>query len=297
MNRNISNIHTVIENRGISSQLIRKTYHTKCELLSIQALVSQLVLFLILLDCLHSNSICSKMLFLTVDPHSGHVNYASFSDQTLMEMLYEGFGAKAKTRCQDSKGMFLDVCEWHSVECDDDDNVVRFHDSDSLSGSLKLCYIPPKLETFRLQLKDFTGSIDLAQLPQSLWELNLESDKLEGSVDLTRLPENMKNLHLSDNRFSGSVELTQLPRSMKSLELQDNQFTGSFIAKNLPRDIIIDALNNKFSATAVVESQASAEIFLGGSGVASVIDEDGNGNNKAVCFFRGKFDFGWDCRK
>ena len=240
---------------------------------------------------------CAKMLFLTVDPHLGHVDYASFSDQTLMEMLYEGFGAEAKTRCQDSKGMFLDVCEWHSVECDGDGNVVRFYDSHALSGSLQLCYIPPKVKTFTLQFNHTTGSIDLTRLPESMKNLHLCNNRFNGSVELTQLPQGIKSLELQGNRFTGEIDLTRLPEGMESLYLNENQFTGSFIAKNLPHNLRVNARENKFSSTAVVESQASADIFLGGSGVASVIDENGNENNKAVCFFRGKLDFGWDCRK
>ena len=256
------------------------------------------------------------MLFLTVDPHLGRVDYTSFSDQTLMEMLYAGFSADAIKRCQDTEGAFLDVCKWHSVKCDGDGNVVKFHDFYTFTGSLQLCYIPPKVETFRLQFKVFTGSIDLTQLPRSLWELDLGRDNLEGPIDLTRLPEGIKNLHLCNNRFSGSVELTQLPQSIKSLELQGNRFTGeidltrlpedmeslylhenlftgSFIAKNLPHDLRINARENKFSSIALVESQATAEIFLCDSGATSVIDDNGNENSQSVCFFPEEAEFNY----
>ena len=39
---------------------------------------------------------CPFQLFLSVDPNLGRADYASFSDQTLMEMLYEGFGERTK---------------------------------------------------------------------------------------------------------------------------------------------------------------------------------------------------------
>ena len=270
-------------------------YNTKFKILSIE---NQLVLFSILFDCIHSNSMFSKMRFLTVDLHLGRVDYASFSDQTLMEMLYEGFSAEAIKTCQNTEGVFLEVCDWHSVECDGDGNVVRFHDSHALSGSLQLCYIPPKVETFTLQFKHTTGSIDLTQLPRRMKDLYLLNNRLSGSVDLTQLPRSIRSLDIEGNRFSGEIDLTRLPVGMESLILKNNLFTGSLIAKNLPHYIQINARENNFSAIALVELQSkesNASILLRDSGVTSVIDENGDTNSEAMGFFRDEVELDWDC--
>ena len=53
---------------------------------------------------------CALEIFLSVDPSLGRVDYSLLSDQTLMEMLFEGFTDKARKQCQDNDGMYLDVC-------------------------------------------------------------------------------------------------------------------------------------------------------------------------------------------
>ena len=60
----------------------------------------------------------------SVDINLGHVDYRSFSDQTLMELLIEGFDENTKRMCQDEDGMYIDVCEWQFVKCNVDDRVV-----------------------------------------------------------------------------------------------------------------------------------------------------------------------------
>ena len=49
---------------------------------------------------------------LTLDSDLGLVDYGSLSDQTLMELLIEGFDDIAKSKYQDNDGMYLlSVCE------------------------------------------------------------------------------------------------------------------------------------------------------------------------------------------
>ena len=48
---------------------------------------------------------CAFQLLLNVDPSLGRVNYSLMSDQTLMEMLIEGFDDGTKKEYQDDDGM------------------------------------------------------------------------------------------------------------------------------------------------------------------------------------------------
>ena len=78
---------------------------------------------------------CAFQLFLSVDPSLGRVDYNSLSDQTLMEMLIEGFDEETKRRYQDSHEMYLNVCELSCVVCDDDERVIEINiDSETVSG-------------------------------------------------------------------------------------------------------------------------------------------------------------------
>ena len=269
---------------------------------------------------------CAFHLCLAVDPSLGRVDYSLMSDQTLTEMLIEGFDAHSKKQYQDSEGMYLDVCEWSCVTCDDDQRVVKIDmDCTNVSGSLELCYTPPKVEVLRIvplwMNGKLTGSVDLAHLPEAMQVLDLRADEIAGDIDLTKLPEAMVELHLGRNQLSGSVDLTHLPDGMqklllnnnqltgeidltklpdgtKRLYLQNNQFsgevdltclpdnmtllslqnnklTGSFVIMTLTNGMVINAQGNKFNAVAVVDSKVRARIKLFGSGVTSVVDENG----------------------
>ena len=63
-----------------------------------------------------------------------------------MEMLIDGFDDETKKRYKDSEGMYLDVCKWSLIKCDDDEKVIHIGiDNENLSGSVALRYIPPKV--------------------------------------------------------------------------------------------------------------------------------------------------------
>ena len=140
----------------------------------------------------------SIILAQTIDPNLGHADYSSFSDQTLMEMLLEGFDEKTRQVCQDIRGTYIEVCEWPCVKCDADGSVIEISQRDNVSGSLELRYAPPKMRKFEMTWKHLTGSIDLTQLPENFEELYLFRNQLEGSICLTQLPQNMKEISLSE---------------------------------------------------------------------------------------------------
>ena len=292
---------------------------------------------------------CSLQLFLSVDPSLGRIDYSLMSDQALMEMLIEGFDDESKKRYQDSHGMYLDVCEWSRISCDDDERVVEIAlDSGSITGSLELCYIPLKVKVLKasplfpwsalrgsvdlahipegMQVLDLrknilTGEVDLTQLPNEMYALYLHDNQLTGEIDLTNLPDGMQKLFLGNNQLTGEINLTKLPDEMYALYLHDNQLTGeidlthlphameylylhtnqftgeidlahlmdgmqclslrdnklsgSFVAKRQTSSIVILAQGNQFNAVAVVKSETLATIKLHGSGVTSVVDENG----------------------
>ena len=220
---------------------------------------------------------------LTADPNLGRVDYGSFSDQTLMEMFFEGFDEETKRRRQDTERVYLDVCKSKGVECDREARVIKLTMSKCKSGSLQLRHLPPKFQCLLMSYGGLTGSIDLAALPQGMQVLTVASNKLTGSVDLAHLPQNLRYLGLVFNRFEGSIDLTQLPQGMKCLYLNNNRFSGCFNATHLPSNLgIIYATGNQFSATAFVDTQTEAKITLNHCGVTSVVDENGSPKLKGV---------------
>ena len=200
------------------------------------------------------HSMCFSGILLTVDPNLGHVDYGSFSDQTLMEMLIDGFSEQSKKRYQDSEGLYLDVCAWQCVSCDDAKQVIQIMEYDTVIGSLQLSYVPPSVST-----------------------LNVSDNSVSGSIDLRNLPANMQLLSLHDNQLSGTICLTQLPAQMRYLQIYNNELSGSFIAMNIPPHmVLLNASQNDFSPTAMVDAGGYFQLNLRESGVKSVVDKNGN---------------------
>ena len=241
-------------------------------------------------------------LFISADPYLGRLDYSLLSDQALMEMLIEGFDEQTKKTYQDKHGMYLDVCEWSCIECDDDGRVVEVDIGiTDMSGSLELFYVPPKVQelyvgsghksdlTGSVELEHLpvgvyvliltnnrlTGEIDLPQLPDGMQILDLKNNQLTGSIDLTHLPDGMRIIYLQNNQLTGEINLTHLPDGMQKLFLQNNQLSGSLVLKRLTAVLHINVQENNFNAVAVVESETRAYIMLRGSGVTSVVDENG----------------------
>ena len=246
---------------------------------------------------------CSFAMFLSVDPSLGRVDYSLLSDQTLMEMLFEGFDHETKKVYQDNDGMYVDVCHWSGIKCDAHKRVIKIDvDRKKVNGSLELGYAPPKVKVLKispflkskltgsidltrlpggirilyLENNQLTGEIDLTHLPKGMKELFLENNELTREIDLTCLPERMEYLSLEKNQLTGEIDITHLPNGMRGIYLQTNKLSGSLVIKRLsPQITTIDVRGNRFNAIAVIESQTRAQIQLGGSGVKSVVDENG----------------------
>ena len=183
---------------------------------------------------LFTNSMYSLIVLHSADSALGRVDLRSLSDQTLMELLIDGFDEESKQRYKDKDGMYLDVCKWSCVKCDRDHRVTEVNEKQYFTGSLQLSYMPPKVKTFYIQWHRLEGSIDLMNLPEGLEYLGLNQSGFMGSMNLTKLPESMKELALFENKLTGTIDLTQLPERMQYLLVFNNLLEGSLDLTRLP---------------------------------------------------------------
>ena len=144
-----------------------------------------------------------------------------------------------------------------------------------LSGEIDLTQLPKRMKQLILTVNQLTGGIDLTHLPGGMGHIYLSYNELSGEIDLTQLPKEMTILALCNNQFSGEINLTHLPHGMQNLILENNKLSGSFVMKAITNRMLTDAGGNKFNAVAVVVSKTRARIMLQGSGVTSVVDENG----------------------
>ena len=237
------------------------------------------------------------LVALTDESQFGRLDYALLPDQALMEMLVDGFSETIKERYLDKNGMFLDVCDWGGVVCDDDANV-KCVESFYGDGSISLEFIPPKvgaffmnvaklsgtfsastlpegMEYFEIGDNSFKGTVDFTSLPETMQQLSLYYNFFTGSAELDSLPKALTRLWVQHNEFSGSLNLTKLPPNFEYLDASSNAFSGKFRLENVPKNThTINASENRFDEVAIVPSNV-CDVYLRGSGVTSVVDEDG----------------------
>ena len=193
---------------------------------------------------------------LTNDPHLGRVNYASLSDQTLMEMLVESFCDEAKKQYQHEPGVFLDICKWPWVSFDDAQNVTIVQGFNG-DGSISLEFIPPKTQTFLFSYAKLTGTLETSALAQHMTNFMITGNNFHGIVDFTTLPETMQILCLEKNNFTGSAVFDRLPRALRTLNIHENRFSGGLNLKSLlPSLESLNASSNAFCGAFHIENMS-----------------------------------------
>ena len=246
-----------------------------------------------------------SLAILTTDLPFGRVEVQGLSDQTMMELLVDGFSAESKAAFLNSDGTYINfentsACTWS------EDRIKRVYIDIGIlylpqpSGTVSLEFIPRQVEDFCLRFCNMEGSLSSRSLPDTLEELNLGSNQLSGSVifadmpvgikvieiyennfsgslNLTSLPPSIVTLDVGSNAFSGSISLDKLPQTMEVLRIDRNKLSGSFYLLRVPRRLgHIHASENSFEKQAVIHSTARTPLvsFLK-SGVREVLTEDG----------------------
>ena len=190
---------------------------------------------------------------LAVDPSLGRLDYDSLSDQALMEMLVNGLNTSCKNVFQDTKGNFIDVCDWPSIICDADERVTEIRKFSWLcSGTIDFDFIPPNVTKIKLNYFFETayihGTLSTALLPRQIKAIEIVHMGIRGSFDLRSLPEHLTRIDISMNAFSGSCNLTALPAGLQKLNLCHNSFSGSVSLENLPASLeMLSIACNKLS--------------------------------------------------
>ena len=167
----------------------------------------------------------------------GRCDVQSLPEQTLMELLVENTTESTREKFQDSEGVFLEVCGWSVVTCNENEQVVEVNFTRDHDGHYDTSFIPPHVTKFEIFAADATGTLHTEGLPQSLTELIIYHNKFSGTADLTMLPAPLRRLSLQTNEFTGSCDLTALPQGITYVSLGENKFSGSLILTKLPKTI------------------------------------------------------------
>ena len=174
----------------------------------------------------------------TIDPSLGRADISSFSDQTLMELLIDGFEDSFKRPFRNKDGDYIDACAWPFAICDSERNVLEYiYTIPGNTGSVALEYIPLKMQKFSIMNSNLDGSISTQKLPDTLRDFKIGSTTFSGEVDFTHFPPLMEVIFLSYNIFQGSCDLTSLPKPLVLLDARSNVFSGSISLCSLPQNL------------------------------------------------------------
>ena len=162
-----------------------------------------------------------------IDAALSRADTALLPDQVLMELLVEPFATEAKKRFLDADGVFLDVCEWHDVECDESANVIKVNWWwEDFCSTIELHLAPQKIESLLLSYNGLKGTVDLTRLPNALERLFLDGNEFHGRLDLTQLPPRIKCIYLDHNGFEGTIDVRSLPGTMEQLDLESTKISA-----------------------------------------------------------------------
>mmetsp|Transcript_40166 Transcript_40166/g.63539 ORF Transcript_40166/g.63539 Transcript_40166/m.63539 type:complete len:231 (+) Transcript_40166:1-693(+) len=181
------------------------------------------------------------LLFFSEDSNLARVDVTTLPQQTLMEMVVDGF--ENKGRLFDDDGCYLDVDKWTGVTVNANAEV---HDVDwrdyqdrhfPEGGTLELRWLPGTVVGFALTGSEMHGTVEIGRLPEVMERLYLQRNWLSGTIDLPLMPRPMIYLILHTNRFHGPLNLQNIPDTLTDLLLNSNSFSGTVRIGELP-DII-----------------------------------------------------------
>ena len=174
-------------------------------------------------------------LFSMCDPALGRLDYASLSDQTLMEMLVDDMPDVYKSRYQDTNGNFTDISTWPRVQLQND-RVVQVEFTTRNIGDRQFPFelIPPLVEHFALYESAANGTVDTKILPRTLLRFDVTENKLYGELNFPAFPRGLKEIIICYNQFSGSCALQHLPDKLVRFDAMSNKFSGEVALNNLP---------------------------------------------------------------
>ncbi|KNH08097.1 hypothetical protein XU18_1313 [Perkinsela sp. CCAP 1560/4] len=144
-----------------------------------------------------------ELVFLdAVDPSLGRLDYASLSQQALMEMVIEGIANKEKI-CGDVDEP-TDIEEWEGVTIEDGQVVEIAWRQFRLRGALHLEWLPSSVRKVLVSCNKLTGTLDCASLPTSLKKLNIGCNAFTGLINMESLPEGMEEISVHCNDLSAN---------------------------------------------------------------------------------------------
>ena len=160
------------------------------------------------------------------EPALGRIDYASFSQQTLMEMVVENI--EDVERICGTRDDPLEIAEWGGVDCDEKGDVLRIDwSNEALKGSINWRWLPSTLVRIEIGFCELSGALDLPRLPAGLRQMLIYDANLTGPIDLSQLPAKLVELSFCINSLSGPIDLTRLPRCLERLILALNEFTAN----------------------------------------------------------------------
>ena len=192
------------------------------------------------------------ILVISADDHLGKIDYATLSQQTLMELFVEPADTDVKKELLilDKNENIQPITEWNGPSCNQDEEVWRITFSYDSINALDFRWIPATVGTLNLQRCPLKGSIDLANLPGNMEEIEIGETELDGPIDLTCLPSKLTKLLLRQNQFTGPISMDSLPSELTEMDLSVNKLNGSVDISNLPEDLYkIDISRNEFSGS------------------------------------------------
>ena len=199
--------------------------------------------------------------FCTDSESLGRIDYASLTEQSLMELLASRL--TDVKHFQDDDGTFTDISKWTGLSFREERlthidwcNIEFFYPLDdenpsiSPGGCIDLRFVPPHVMSITLKNMRFGGTVRTACLPNELRGFLISENCFDGEFEISELPRTLQFIEIQKNRFCGTLDIPGLPDTCIRFDAGSNLFVGSIDMTSLPVNLIyFSAQSNNLTGT------------------------------------------------
>ena len=169
-----------------------------------------------------------KMLLTLIDPSAlGRLDYATMSQQALMETaVSQADDPKIEAFC-DKKGNFLDVQDWRGVTCDSEGNVVGI----SWNSRIAVClsWLPATVQTVFMNSGSLFGVhrivLQFGALPRDLHIIDLRHVRVSNEVSFDTLPQEIEEIIMIATDAKGEIKLESIPETLRRIQIRSHELS------------------------------------------------------------------------
>ena len=168
------------------------------------------------------------MLFALIDTYAlGRLDYATMSQQALMENVVSQID-KSKLCCFcDRNGNFRDYREWPGVLCDAEGNVGTIFWKSFADGTILLHWLPETIRILSVRADSLKKlDVEFGALPRDVRIFKLDAIHVSNEVSFDALPQNIQEIIMLSTDARGVIRLGAIPQTLRTIQVNGHALSS-----------------------------------------------------------------------